>query len=183
MKYIAICCVLLGFFVYVFSKGIKKHFQKIKKAFMRKKKADGMIFTMIIVFFIMIFSVTIGEYFRISMLQQDIEYQLQRSVNCAVEYAMGDEYRQDKITNLNVTEAKRQFLIYITEDTGLDSSYRKIKNGKMVYRLHLTNLSGASNPAVFTVRGYAEAKSLFAFLSGKMIKIPFNISSTNFRTD
>lgn len=164
-------------------KNLKNSNKNQRLNFKSKKRADGMIFTMIIVFFVIVFSVTIGEYFRVHLLQQDIEYQLQRSVNCAVEYAMGDAYRQDKITNLNILEAKRQFFIYITEDTGLDSSYRKIKNGKIVYRLHLTDISGKSNPAVFTVKGYAEANSPFAFLSGKKIIIPFEISSTNFRMD
>ena len=161
-----------------------KNSKKIQRLnFTGKKRADGTIFTMIMVFFVILLTVTIGEYFRIHLLQQDIEYQLQRSVNCAVEYAMGDAYRQDKITNLNVIEAKRQFFIYINEDSGLDSSYRKIKNGKTVYRLHFKDITGTSSPASFTVKGYAEANSLFAFLSGKKITIPFEISSTNFRTD
>ena len=155
----------------------------IRNIFKRKKAADGTIFTMIIVFFIIMFSVTIGEYYRIHILEEEIEYQLQRSVNCAVEYAMGDAYRQDKIINLDVTEAKRQFLIYILNDTGLDTSYRKIKNGKTEYRLHFTAINGSSNPAILSVTGYAEAYSWFTFLSGKMIKIPFSISSTNFRLD
>ena len=155
----------------------------IKKILNNKKRGDGTIFTMIIVFFILMFSVTIGEYYRIHILEEEIEYQLQRSVNCAVEFAMGDAYRQDKIINLDVTEAKRQFLKYIIKDTGLDTSYRKIKNGRTEYRLHFESISGSSNPALLSVEGYAEAYSLFTFLSGKMVKIPFNISSTNFRID
>lgn len=44
-------------------------------------------------------------------MQQEIEMHLQRTVNCAVEYAMGDSYRQDKIVNLNVGLAKKQVLL------------------------------------------------------------------------
>lgn len=147
-----------------------------------KKRGDGTILTMIIVFMVVSMSVTVGEYYRIHMLQQDVEYQLQRSVNCAVEYAMGDSYRQDKIVNLNVNEAKIQFRKYIVEDTGLDDELRKYKGGREQYMLHISSLTGTSNPATFTVKGYAEADTLFSFLTQK-IKIPFNISSTNYRLD
>lgn len=110
--------------------------------FCLKKKCNATILTMILVFFMITFIVTIGEFYRIHLLQQDIEYQLQRSVNCAVEYAMGDSYRQDKIVNLNVAEAKREFYKYLQEDVELDSKHRKYKNGKMVYRLYFNEVSG-----------------------------------------
>ncbi len=154
-----------------------------KSHLQNKKRADGLILTMVIVFVIITLTVTVGEFYRIHLLQQDIEYQLQRSVNCAVEFAMGDSYRQDKIVNLNVTEAKREFYKYLQIDVGLDSRNRKYKNGKLSYRLYFDDVSGTINPAVFTVRGEVEAPSLFAFLTVKNIKIPFEISSTNYRVD
>lgn len=147
-----------------------------------KKECDGMILIMIIVFVLITLTVTVGEFYRIHLLQQDIEYNLQRSVNCAVEYSMGDSYRQDKIVNLDVREAKRQFYTYLQEDVGLDSRHRKYKNGKLSYRLYFSSVDGTSNPAVLSVKGEAEASSLFAFLTGG-ITIPFEISSTNYRLD
>lgn len=154
----------------------------LKQSFTIRKRGDGTILTMIIVFVLISMTVTVGEYFRIHILQQDIEYQLQRSVNCAVEYAMGDSYRQDKIINLNISEAKTQFNKYITDNTGLDSQLRKVKGTREEYKLYIDSTTGTSNPAVFTVKGYAEAETLFSFLIGK-IKIPFEISSTNYRVD
>ena len=150
--------------------------------FFNKKKCSGTILTMILVFFIITFAVTIGEFYRMHLLQQDIEYQLQRSVNCAVEFAMGDSYRADKIINLDVVTAKREFYKYLREDVGLDLSHRKYKDGRLKYRLYFNQVDGTSNPAVLTVKGEAEADSLFTFLIGK-IRIPFNISSTNYRVD
>ena len=149
---------------------------------LNKKRCSGTILTMILVFFLITFCVTIGEFYRIHLLQQDIEYQLQRSVNCAVEFAMGDSYRQDKIINLDVDLAKTEFYKYLSDDVGLDSFLRKYEGGKLKYRLYLTSVTGTSDPAVFTVKGRLEADSLFDFLSGK-IKIPFSISSTNYRLD
>ena len=154
----------------------------IKQILTSRKKGEGNLLTMIIVFVLVSMTVMVGEYFRIHMLQQDIEYQLQRSVNCAVEYAMGDSYRQDRIINLDVAEARTQFTRYITEETDLDSQLKKIKDTREEYKLNIDAMTGTSNPAVFTVSGYAEADSLFSFLVGKII-IPFEISSTNYRLD
>ena len=148
----------------------------------KRKRGSGMILTMILVFVMVSLAVTVGEFYRIHLLEQDIEYQLQRSVNCAVEFAMGDSYRQDKIVNLDVAEAKRQFYTYLLEDVGLDVRHRRYKNGKLTYQLYFTEVSGTSDPAALTVKGEAEASSLFAFLVGK-ITIPFTISSTNYRVD
>lgn len=163
-------------------KGYIKSAKSVKSVFLSKKKCSGTILTMILVFFLITFIVTIGEFYRIHLLQQEIEYQLQRSVNCAVEFSMGDSYRQDKIVNLNVDLAKREFYKYLFEDVGLDSSHRKYQGGKLKYKLYFTSVGGTSNPAELTVKGRVEADSLFAFLSGK-IKIPFSISSTNYRLD
>lgn len=147
-----------------------------------KKECDGILLTMIIVFVVVTLTVTVGEFYRIHLLQQDIEYQLQRTVNCAVEFAMGDSYRQDKIVNLDVGEAKREFYTYLQDDVGLDSRHRKYKNGNLVYRLYFSTVDGTSNPAVLTVKGEAEANSLFSFLTDGIV-IPFEVSSTNYRVD
>ena len=67
------------------------------KRLRKRKKGSGLILVMIMVFFLVTFIVTVGEFYRIHIMQQDIDMHLQRTVNCAVEYAMGDTYRQDKI--------------------------------------------------------------------------------------
>lgn len=154
----------------------------IKKILYRKKNGSGLLFVMILVFFLITFIVTVGEFYRIHIIQQEVEYNLQRTVNCAVEYAMGDSYRQDKIVNLNVELAKKTFYNFLKDDMGLDSENRKYKRGKLIYTLKFNEINGNSNIAVFTVKGTASARSLFSFLTGN-VEIPFNISSTNFRTD
>lgn len=134
-------------------RGYTKFGKSAKSALLSKKKCSGTILTMILVFFMVTFIVTIGEFYRIHLLQQDVEYQLQRSVNCAVEFSMGDSYRQDKIVNLDVNLAKREFYKYLSEDVGLDSSHRKYQDGKLKYKLYFTSVGGTSNPAVLTVKG------------------------------
>ena len=134
---------------------------RIKERLNAKKKGSGLLMVMILVFFLITFIVTVGEFYRIHIMQQEIEIHLQRAINCSVEYAMGDSYRQDKITNLNVGVAKTKFYKFIRDDMGLDSNNRKYKDGKLVYRLEFVSVNGTSNPAVFNVKGYASARSLF----------------------
>ena len=145
---------------------------KLKEKLAKKKKGSGLLLVMILVFFMITFIVTVGEFYRVHIMQQEIEMHLQRTVNCAVEYAMGDSYRQDKIVNLNVGLAKNKFYKFLGDDMGLDSYNRKYRDGKFIYRLNFTSVNGTSNPAVFTVKGYATARSLFSFsmfvLSGVM---------------
>lgn len=76
-------------------RGYIKSEKSVRSVLLSKKKCSGTILTMILVFFLITFIVTIGEFYRIHLLQQDVEYQLQRSVNCAVEFSMGDSYRQE----------------------------------------------------------------------------------------
>lgn len=148
----------------------------------RKKRCSGTILIMIMVFVIVTFSVVVGEFYRMHTIQQEAEYQLQRAVNCAVEYAMGDSYRQDKIINLNVPLAKNEFYKYIKSDMGLDSYNRKFVNGRHIYTMYITSVDGTSNPAVFTAKGKLEANSIFSFLVGT-VEVPFKVSSTNYRLE
>ena len=140
---------------------------RIKERLNAKKNGSGLLMVMILVFFLITFIVTVGEFYRIHIMQQEIEIHLQRAINCSV---------------LNVGVAKTKFYKFIRDDMGLDSNNRKYKDGKLVYTLEFVSVNGTSNPAVFNVKGYASARSLFSFLTGN-IEIPFDISSTNFRTD
>lgn len=67
-----------------------------------------------------------------------------------------------KLSSINLSEMIWDWTV-ITEN---------IKTGKLVYRLEFVSVNGTSNPAVFNVKGYASARSLFSFLTGN-IEIPF----------
>lgn len=149
---------------------------------LKNKRGDGIILTMMLVFVVLSLVCVIGQYMQMYLFQQKIEYELQRAVNCAVEYAMGDSYRQDKIGYLNVQTAKQEFEKYIREDMGLDAQNRKYQNGKIAYSLLFQRIEGTTQPPEFSVRGMAQTKAMFPFLIGD-IEMPFRIKSTNFRTD
>lgn len=149
---------------------------------LKNKRGDGLILTMLLVFVVLSLICVVGQYMQMYLFQQKIEYELQRAVNCAVEYAMGDSYRQDKIGYLNVQTAKQEFEKYIREDMGLDSLNRKYQSGKFAYSLQFQLINGTAQPPEFTVIGTAKSKAMFPFLIGEIV-IPFRIKSTNFRTD
>lgn len=150
--------------------------------YLKNKRGDGLILTMIIVFIVLSLTCVIGQYFYMYTLQQRMETELQRAVNCAVEYAMGDSYRQDKEGHLDVEAAKSELYKYLRHDMGLDDMNRKYNGGKLAYTIRLDNVSGQKEPPEFRIRGVTRAKTMFSFLMGD-IEIPFKISSTNFRVD
>lgn len=150
--------------------------------YLKNKRGDGLILTMIIVFIVLSLTCVIGQYFYMYTLQQKMETELQRAVNCAVEYAMGDSYRQDKVGHLEIDIAKNEFYKYLRNDLGLDDMHRKYNNRKLAYTIRLDEVSGQSEPPEFRIRGVTRAKTMFSFLMGD-IEIPFKISSTNFRMD
>ena len=108
---------------------------KLKEKLAKKKKGSGLLLVMILVFFMITFIVTVGEFYRVHIMQQEIEMHLQRTVNCAVEYAMGDSYRQDKIVNLNVGLAKN--IRYCLSAISLSYSF-------LIGRIHSTTASATS---------------------------------------
>lgn len=149
---------------------------------LKDKRGDGLILTMIIVFIVLSLTCVVGQYYYMYTLQQRLETALQRAVNCAVEYAMGDSYRQDKVGNLDVDTAKRELYQYLKKDMGLDDMHRKYNGGRLVYTIRLDRVHGTTDPPAFEIQGITRAKTLFSFLIGD-IEIPFQIASTNFRTD
>lgn len=146
------------------------------------KRGDGLILTMVIVFIVLSLCCVISQYFYMYILQQRLEAELQRAVNGAVEYAMGDSYRQDKVGNLDTETAKREFRAYLHSDMGLNAMNQKYKDGKLVYSIRLDRIQVTADPPEFRIQGLVRAKTMFSFLIGD-IQIPFKIASTNFRTD
>lgn len=91
------------------------------------------------------------EYSRVMSIRDTLEYECQRSVNTAVEYAMLDEYRQDGINILHPELAESQFHAYFTGFMGLSGSgghyacYDQV--GDLQYTLTVDSLEIASGEA------------------------------------
>lgn len=149
---------------------------------LKSQKGDVLFFIFIIIFVILTLSAIIIEYFRLETMYQKVEYQLQRGVNTAVEYAILDEYRQDFTLKMDTAAAQQELYDYFSQSMELDREMNKYDGGKLLYQLRLRNVSAAESPPRLTIEGWIRTRSIFNFLTGE-IRLPFTISSSNTRTD
>ena len=84
------------------------------------------------------------EFQRVMSVRDTLEYECQRAVNTALEYAMRDDYRQDGINILDPELAERQFHAYFTGFMGLSGSGGSYacydESGKLEYTLTVNSL-------------------------------------------
>lgn len=144
------------------------------------KRGEGTILTMFLVVIVLTLILLVADYLRLCLLQQEVEFMLQRGVNTAVEYAMGDSYRQDKLTHLDVDAARAAFDHYLHNEAGLDADNQMIKHGQAAYTLAFSEISGTTYPARLAAMGTLQTKGLFFAFP---VSLPFRIESTNFRVD
>ena len=149
---------------------------------LKNQKGDILFFIFIIIFVIMTLSAMIIEYFRLETMYQKVEYQLQRGVNTAVEYAILDEYRRDFDLKMDTVAVQQELYDYFSQSMGLDRDLNKYADSKFLYQLRIRNISVAESPPRLIIEGWIRTQSIFSFLSGE-IRLPFTISSRSARID
>ena len=149
---------------------------------LKSQKGDTLFFIFIIVFVILTLSAIIIEYFRLESLYQQVEYELQRGVNTAVEYAILDEYRRDDTAKMDTSIAEQELYDYFNQNMKLDQENNKYSDNRFVYQLKIRTFSAAESPPRLTIEGWIGTRSIFNFLTGE-IRLPFTISSSNSRID
>lgn len=154
---------------------------KVKKI-VKNSHGSMYLMTLGIVVFMLFISIIVIEILRVNSIQNNLEYELQRAINIAVEEAMYDTYRQDKLGRLDVARAKIIFYDYLKNDLMLNAELEKYKDDDKIYFLEINSLNATDNPAKLQVKGTAKIKSVFTFLQTE-IEVPFSISSRNRRLD
>lgn len=149
---------------------------------LKRREGDTVFFIYIIVFVILTLSAIIIEYYRLETLYQKVEYELQRGVNMAVEYAIMDDYRRDEDLKMDTRIAEKALYEYLSSSMKLDRNLNLNKDGNSLYQLRIRNLSTAESPPGMKLEGTIRTHSIFNFLTGE-IRLPFKISSTNTRVD
>ncbi len=149
---------------------------------LKSKKGDGLVFILILIFFIMTLAAIVIEYFRMDSLYQQVEYVLQRGVNSSVEYAMLDEYRKDGYARMDSVLAEEQLHDYLHESMQLDRDLNKYSGEQWVYTLEIQSLTATDDPPRLILKGQLKTRSVFSFLTGE-VRLPFTLSSSNNRID
>ena len=128
------------------------------------------------------------EYSRVMSVRDTLEYECQRAVNTALEYAMRDEYRQDGINILDPDLANIQFHAYFSGFMGLSGSGNSYacydENGKLEYTLTVDSLeivSGEADGTEPSVTAHLTAviSNTFRDLLGADTAISIEVASRN----
>ncbi|GHU94343.1 hypothetical protein FACS1894208_05250 [Clostridia bacterium] len=145
------------------------------------KSGSMFVYVMIILLFLFSFTGVMSEVYRVHSIQAHVEYEIQRAVNIAVEEAMTDSYRQDKINILDTAKAERNLRDYFSVCLGLNNAMAKYKDDALVYQITCT-VSTTENPPRMQVSGTIIIPSLYPMLATN-IEVPFMVSSRNGRVD
>lgn len=149
---------------------------------LKSKQGDGLVFILILIFFISTLVAIVIEYFRMDSLYQQVEYVLQRGVNASVEYAMLDEYRKDGYARMDSVLAEEKLYEYLHESMKLDRELNKYSGEQWVYTLEIQRLTTTDDPPRLILKGQLKTRSIFSFLTGE-VRLPFTLSSSNYRID
>jgi len=140
---------------------------------------------------LLLFAVTIAafllvcEFFYAFNVKQGVEIELTRAVNTAVNLAMSDAHRQDRLLELDAGAAYDSFHEYLHYDMKLSSSFEaRSAKGDLLYTLELENVIINPSPPGMRVSAYVTARSLFF---GKIAPAPLRFlvrcSSVNRRIE
>lgn len=121
---------------------------------------------------------------NIYVMYDSLEMKLQRVVNSAVEYSMLDDYRADRILQLNGVQAQQTLNEYLTTDLGINASGVHYEDGKQQYQIVITSTDiDSTNPSI-TIKGTVYINTIFTlFVSNGRLDFPFEIKSSNFRIE
>lgn len=178
----------------------------VKYRSVAKDERGSVFFMMIFVLLaIFIFVVVLLEIYKFYIIKYDVETELSRLANNALEYNMDDEYRQEQILILDTDEATRyvidNFLSYTNmpavTDSGMKTggpsgcraySYKKDDNGNYLYgisikeiRTYAGEISEDSEPWL-EIRGSYYIGPIIPNVITAM-EYPYVIKSKNFRVD
>ena len=127
----------------------------------------------------------ICEFYYAFTVKQGIDIELSRAANTAVDLAMSDAHRQDRLSEMDVSAAYDRFYDYLYNDMNLSSRLEAhSRNGEVVYSLEINSVSIEPSPP--SIRATATVIMHPAFL-GRAIPAPIRFTvrctSTNRRKE
>lgn len=149
---------------------------------MKDSSGSMFVYILIITIFLLTFTGLVGEIYRVHSIQTHIEFEIQRAVNIAVEEAMHDSWRQDKISRLDVIKATQNLIDYFDGWLELTPAMEKYSDGTLIYYITLDPITVTEDPPRLHVSGKIFIPSAFPIFI-ENIEIPFSIASRNSRLD
>lgn len=148
----------------------------------RDKHGSMFVYVLIILAFLFTFSALVSEFYRIHSIQTHVEYEMQRAANIAVEEAMRDSWRQDKVGKLDTARATQNLYEYYEVWLGLNGAFEKYQDSTLIYSIRLDTLTATEDPPRLHAKGKIIIQSSYPLFATN-VEIPFSISSKNARID
>ncbi len=123
------------------------------------------------------------ELYRYYTIKENMDRQMSRAINMAIDVAMEDSARQVHISKIDTAVAYQEFYKYLTEDLGLDEQL-KYSRDNLNYQLYLNSVSIEAEPPRFEVEGTVILEpELLKGLVPYTIEIPVRARARNQRMD
>lgn len=153
---------------------------------MRKRAFTG-VFLLFFVFIFVIVTLLTIEIYNMYTFKNNIDIEIQRGLNIAVELATDDDYRREHISKIDANVAKEQFAAYIDE-------LQQQPDGQFAYLItideeYIEEGGYADSTAYYRVKGtlYIEPALIGKLFDNipaeyRYISIPFDVKSLNQRS-
>ena len=133
----------------------------------------------------MIAFLLVCEFFYAFGVKQNLDDELSRAANIAVDLAMSDAHRQDHLSELDAGAAYTQFFDYLYNDMSLSSSLEaKSPDGDKIYSLKINELNINPSPPGIRVTAAVTVQPIFLRrLVPAPIRFTIRVSSVNRRKE
>lgn len=147
---------------------------------LRETKGASIYIIILALAMLIVTSLGVMEYFRVSGIYDTVTSELERASNIAVEYSMIDEARSYHISQIDPDLTAQQFALYFRNRLGLTEGYQKNdENGSMIYKVVFDNLDIDAETPQILMRGdiYITMRLVGDYITG--VSLPFKIKTRN----
>ena len=127
----------------------------------------------------------ISEFYYAFGVRDTLEIELTRAVNIAVDLAMSDIHRQDRLSELDADIAYTRFYEYLYNDMRLSSRLEaRSPGGSRIYSLEITDLFiNASPPEIRAITAVSVQPLFLEHISPIQLNFKIRVNSTNRRKE
>ena len=159
--------------------------KNVIKGFVRDNAGSGGVGILLLFAVVATSFLIVCEFIYAFNVKQSIDIELTRAANTAVNLAMSDEHRKDRVLELDLAAAYDSFYEYLYREMRLNSRFELIDgSGARIYALEITELDVRQSPPGIRVNAAVSVNPLFI---GKLTPaiITFNVrgSSINRRIE
>ena len=146
---------------------------------LKSTKGSAMLGAVIACMVIAVFATLLLEWHRVYTVKENMDRELSRAVNLAIDLSMDDTARGYHSSKIDTQIARNEFYSYLENDMNLGGA---LSGPNDEFRLFIESLDIQPDPPSISVTGHIELKAGYFSIMPK-INIPVKAKSRNRRTD